>query len=178
MTTVSALGAERLTGVQLGALADELGELLVDAVEGGASVGFLAGLDRGAAARWWRGRAADVDAGRVATWAVREGGRVTGTVSLAYADKPNARHRAELVKLLVHREARGRGLGRSLLALAEREAARAGVTLLLLDTRTDSPAESLYASAGWTRLGVVPDHAADPAGALRPTTLFYKAIGA
>ncbi|GGS19169.1 N-acetyltransferase [Streptomyces aureoverticillatus] len=171
------LGAERLTGCQLADLAGELGDLLVDAVDGGASVGFLAGLDRGAAARWWRGRAVDVDAGRAATWVVREDGRVTGTVSLAFADKPNARHRAELVKLLVHREARGRGLGRALLALAEREAASAGLTLLLLDTQTDSPAESLYESTGWTRLGVVPDHAADPAGTLCPTTLFYKRLG-
>ncbi|MBJ3807178.1 GNAT family N-acetyltransferase [Streptomyces flavofungini] len=171
-------------GNQMAALAGELGELLVDAVDGGASVGFLAGLDRESAADWWRGRAADVTAGRVATWVVRanggegvgDAGRVIGTVSLAFAAKPNARHRAELVKLLVHREARGRGLGRSLLALAEREAARAGVTLLLLDTETDSPAETLYASAGWTRTGVVPDHAADPAGMLRPTTFLYKSL--
>lgn len=177
MTTDSALGAECVTGDQLADLADELGELLVDAVDGGASVGFLAGLDQEAAARWWRDRAADVDAGRTATWIVRAGGRVTGTVSLAYPDKPNARHRAELVKLLVHRQARGRGLGRALLRLAEAEAARAGVTLLLLDTQAGSPAESLYDSAGWTRLGVVPGHAADPAGALRPTAFFHKEIG-
>ncbi|GHC74550.1 N-acetyltransferase [Streptomyces flavofungini] len=184
MTTAAALGAERVMGNQMAALAGELGELLVDAVDGGASVGFLAGLDRESAADWWRGRAADVTAGRVATWVVRanggegvgDAGRVIGTVSLAFAAKPNARHRAELVKLLVHREARGRGLGRSLLALAEREAARAGVTLLLLDTETDSPAETLYASAGWTRTGVVPDHAADPAGMLRPTTFLYKSL--
>ncbi|MFD9907524.1 GNAT family N-acetyltransferase [Streptomyces sp. NPDC059063] len=167
---------ERLSGAQVAALADALGDLLVDAVDDGASVGFLAGLDRESAARWWRDRAPDVTAGRVATWAVRDGERLTGTVSLAHADKPNARHRAELVKLLVHRDARGKGFGRSLLALAEREAARSGVTLLLLDTRTDSPAESLYASAGWTRLGVVPGHAADPAGALCPTTYFYKLL--
>ncbi|MGA4838495.1 GNAT family N-acetyltransferase [Streptomyces sp. G45] len=168
--------ARRLDGGQVAALAEELGDLLVDAVDGGASVGFLAGLDRADAARWWRDRAPDVTAGRVATWAVSDGGRLTGTVSLAFADKPNARHRAEVVKLLVHRDARGRGLGRALLAHAEREAAAAGVTLLLLDTQTDSPAEALYASAGWTRLGVVPDHAADPAGVLCPTTLFYKLL--
>ncbi|ARX87934.1 hypothetical protein SMD44_07419 [Streptomyces alboflavus] len=176
MTTVPDLGAERLTADRIAALAGELGDLLIDAVDDGASIGFLAGLDGETAAAWWRDRAADVAAGCAATWAVREAGRVTGTVSLAFADKPNARHRAELVKLLVHREARGRGLGRALLALAEREAARAGVTLLLLDTETDSPAETLYVTAGWTRVGVVPDHAADPAGVPRPSTFFYKSL--
>ncbi|MFD0419711.1 GNAT family N-acetyltransferase [Streptomyces sp. NPDC127108] len=176
MTTIPDLGAERLTAARLTSLARELGDLLIDAVDDGASIGFLTGLDDESAARWWRDRAADVAAGRVATWAVRESGRVTGTVSLAFADKPNARHRAELVKLLVHREARGRGLGRALLTLAEREAARAGLTLLLLDTETDSPAETLYVTAGWTRVGVVPDHAADPAGVPRPSTFFYKSL--
>lgn len=172
------LALERLTPERLVALAEELAGLLVDAVEGGASVGFLAGLDRQEAARWWRGRAPELAAGRLETWVVHDGRRLAGTVGLALADKPNARHRAELVKLLVRRDARGRGLGRTLLGLAEREAARSGVTLLLLDTRTDSPAESLYASSGWTRLGVVPDHAADPRGALSPTTFFYKLLAA
>jgi ribosomal protein S18 acetylase RimI-like enzyme len=83
-----------------------------------------------------------------------------------------------LVKLMVHRAARGRGLGRTLLETAETAAVEAGVTLLHLDTETDSPAERLYGSAGWTRAGVIPDYAADPGGVLRPTTLYYKRLGA
>ncbi|MYS77387.1 GNAT family N-acetyltransferase, partial [Streptomyces sp. SID5926] len=69
-----------------------------------------------------RGRAAAVAAGQLAVWVAREGERVTGTVSLALPDKPNSRHRAELAKLMVSREARGRGLGRRLLATAEEAA--------------------------------------------------------
>ncbi|GAA2898638.1 hypothetical protein GCM10010524_33400 [Streptomyces mexicanus] len=103
--------------------------------------------------------------------------RVTGTVSLAYPDKPNSRHRAELVKLMVHPRARGQGLGRRLLTTAEDAAATAGVTLLHLDTETGSPAEHLYRTAGWTRAGVIPDYAASPLGELRPTTLFFKRLG-
>jgi GNAT superfamily N-acetyltransferase len=102
---------------------------------------------------------------------------VTGTVSLAFPDKANSRHRAELVKLMVHRAARGRGLGRDLLATAERAAAEAGITLLHLDTETGSPAETLYRSAGWTRVGAIPDYAATPAGDLHPTTIYYKRVG-
>ncbi|MET9892653.1 GNAT family N-acetyltransferase [Streptomyces sp. NPDC006465] len=173
MTTVA-----RLTAAELHAAVDELADLLTDTVEGGASIGFLAPLDHAAAVAWWRERAAAVSAGRLAVWVTRGGDRLLGTVALAFPDKPNSRHRAELVKLMVHRDGRGQGLGRTLLATAEKEAAAAGVTLLHLDTETDSPAESLYLSAGWTRLGAIPDYAATPSGELRPTTIFYKRPGA
>ncbi|MFC8428730.1 GNAT family N-acetyltransferase [Streptomyces sp. NPDC057253] len=168
----------RLDEAQLTGRIDELAELLVDTVDGGASIGFLAPLDRAAAVAWWKERAGAVAAGRLAVWAACDGQRVVGTVSLAFPDKPNSRHRAELVKLMVHRDARGRGLGRTLLGLAEDAAVATGITLLHLDTETDSPAERLYGSAGWTRAGVIPDYAADPGGRLRPTTLYYKRLGA
>ncbi|KUN80668.1 acetyltransferase [Streptomyces bungoensis] len=156
----------------------ELGDLLADTVAGGASVGFLAPLDRAEAAAWWRRRAEQVAAGRLAVWAALDGtDRVTGTVGLDLPDKPNSRHRAELVKLMVHRSARGQGLGRRLLATAEEAAASAGITLLHLDTETGSPAEHLYRTAGWTRAGTIPDYAADPSGVLRGTTLYYKRPG-
>ncbi|MFG3210499.1 GNAT family N-acetyltransferase [Streptomyces tendae] len=159
------------------ALLDGLAGLLTDTVAGGASVGFLAPLGHAEAVDWWRERAAAVAAGRLAVWVAREGERVTGTVSLALPDKPNSRHRGELVKLMVSREARGRGLGRRLLTTVEDAAAAAGLTLLHLDTETDSPAEHLYRSAGWTRAGTIPDYAADPGGELRPTTLYFKQVG-
>ncbi|MET9832782.1 GNAT family N-acetyltransferase [Streptomyces sp. NPDC006385] len=168
----------RLNAAQLLDQVEELADLLVATVADGASVGFLAPLDRTAATAWWRERAAAVVTGRLAVWAAREGERTVGTVSLAFADKPNSSHRAELVKLMVHRDARGRGLGRRLLATAEEAAIGAGVTLLHLDTETDSRAERLYGSAGWTRAGVIPDYAASPAGVLRPTTIYYKHVGA
>ncbi|MDN3257581.1 GNAT family N-acetyltransferase [Streptomyces sp. MA25(2023)] len=167
---------DRVDEQGLTALLDRLAGLLTDTVEGGASVGFLAPLGHAEAVAWWRGRAADVVAGRLAVWVARDGERVTGTVSLALPDKPNSRHRAELVKLMVAREARGRGLGRGLLATAEEAAAAAGITLLHLDTETGSPAEHLYRSAGWTRAGTIPDYAADPGGELRPTTLYFKRV--
>jgi GNAT superfamily N-acetyltransferase len=171
--TVSRLDAERLR-----ASAGELAELLADTVVGGASIGFLAPLERAAAVAWWEERVDAVSAGRLAVWVAHTADRILGTVSLAFPDKPNSRHRAELVKLMVHRDGRGQGLGRELLTAAEHAAATAGITLLHLDTETDSPAESLYRSAGWTRLGAIPDYAATPAGELRPTTIFYKRLGA
>ncbi|MFG3027769.1 GNAT family N-acetyltransferase [Streptomyces sp. NPDC048253] len=167
----------RLDAPRLRARASELADLLVDAVDDGASLGFLAPLDRTAAEDWWKDRAQGVAAGQLAVWAAWDGERVVGTVGLAFPDKPNSRHRAELVKLMVHRDARGKGLGRTLLTAAEKSAVAAGVTLLHLDTETDSPAEHLYRTSGWTRAGVIPDYAASPAGVLRPTTLYYKQVG-
>ncbi|NEB74805.1 GNAT family N-acetyltransferase [Streptomyces sp. SID14478] len=156
-----------------------MGDLLADVVHGGASLGFLDGLTAAAAADWWRARASAVERGALAVWAALDeaSGRCLGTVSLAFNDWPNGRHRAEILKLMVHGSARGKGLARTLLATAERAAADAGITLLVLDTETGSPAEPLYRSAGWTTVGVIPDYAADPAGVPRPTTLFYKRPG-
>lgn len=166
----------RLSADQLISTAGDLGSLLADVVADGSSLGFLAPLDETIAADWWRGLAPSVADGRLAVWAAHDGERVTGTVSVGFVDKPNGRHRAEIFKLMVHSSARGRGLARSLLAVAEQEAADAGVTLLILDTETGSPAESLYRSGGWTAGGVIPDYAADPAGVLHPTTLFFKKV--
>ncbi|MEU9449864.1 GNAT family N-acetyltransferase [Streptomyces sp. NPDC048277] len=169
----------RLEAEQLAGRVGELAALLADTVNGGASVGFLAPFGPAQAVAWWEERVAAVAAGHLAVWTALDGGdRVVGTVSLAFPGKPNSRHRAELVKLMVHRDARGQGVGRGLLTVAEEAAVAAGITLLHLDTETDSPAEHLYRTAGWTRAGVIPDYAADPAGVLRPTTLYYKRIGA
>lgn len=168
----------RLDGSPPRSLVEELADLLVDTVHGGASIGFLAPLDRAAAVAWWEERVNAVAAGGLAVWVARDGDRVVGTVGLVFPDKPNSRHRAELVKLMVHRDDRGQGLGRALLATAERAAADAGITLLHLDTETGSPAERLYDRAGWTRIGTIPDYAADPHGTLRPTSIHYKRVGA
>ncbi|GGR07454.1 N-acetyltransferase [Streptomyces pilosus] len=167
------------TAAQLDAMAGELADLLTDAVDDGASVGFLTPLDRAEAVAWWRERSAAVAAGRLLVWvAFEEPGRMLGTVSLALPGKPNSAHRAELVKLMVRRTARGRGLARALLAVAEEAAAARGITLLHLDTESGSPAEHLYRSTGWTAAGAIPDYAADPAGVLRPTTIYYKRLPA
>ncbi|WP_405867038.1 MULTISPECIES: GNAT family N-acetyltransferase [unclassified Streptomyces] len=168
----------RLDRGELHARVDELADLLVDTVDDGASVGFLAPLDRAEALAWWKERAAGVAAGRLAVWAAQDGERVVGTVSLAFPDKPNSRHRAELVKLMVHRDTRGQGLGRRLLTTAEEAAAAADITLLHLDTETDSLAEHLYQAAGWTRIGAIPDYAAAPDGELRPTSIYFKKLRA
>ncbi|WKV70327.1 GNAT family N-acetyltransferase [Streptomyces sp. PCS3-D2] len=157
---------------------DELAALLLAVVRDGSSLGFLDDLDHGAAAAWWDSLLPAVEDGSLALWVSRTGagGPVDGTVSWYRESKPNGRHRAELRKLMVHPDSRGRGTARALLAHAEAEAVRAGVLLLFLDTETGSGAEQVYRSAGWAQAGTIPDYAADPEGRLHPTTFFYKRL--
>ena len=150
---------------------EALARLLVDSVAGGASVGFLDPLTEQASRDWW----ADVLAGGVTLLAL-EGGRVVGCVRLEPAHLPNSAHRAEVSKLLVHREARGRGVATALLAAVEDEARRLGRTLLVLDTQTGSHAEHLYRRRGWTDVGTIPDYAGAPDGTLVATTIFCKQL--
>lgn len=153
-----------------------LADLLVDVVANGASVGFLAPFDQEAAAAWWHSRQAAVADGSLVVWADHGPDGITGTISLALERKPNGRHRAEIVKLMVHSDARGRGLGRALLTTAEQAAAQAGATLLILDTVTGTAADRLYRSAGWTRYGIVPGYASDPSGVLEDCSFYYKQL--
>ncbi|GAB1691699.1 GNAT family N-acetyltransferase [Krasilnikovia sp. M28-CT-15] len=169
---------ERLSPERFDAAVPELAEVLADAVAGGASVGFVAPFSRAEAAAWWRTQRGALADGSLAVWVSRGPAGISGTISLAYAAKANARHRAEVVKLAVHRRHRGHGLGRRLLSAAEDAAVRAGITLLLLDTETASPAERLYLAAGWRRYGIVPDYAREPAGSLRDCSFFFKPVGA
>lgn len=169
-------GIAELTSAELLAHAEALADVLDDAVAGGASVGFVKPLSRAGLLKWWRAQAAAVANGELAVWVARVDDRVVGTVQVRFTGTPNGTHRAEVAKLLVHRDARGAGLGRELLGVAERGAAARGATLLVLDTQTGSVAEGLYRRAGWTEAGVIPDYAADPDGVLRPTTLFYKRV--
>ncbi|MFJ3978232.1 GNAT family N-acetyltransferase [Streptomyces sp. NPDC090021] len=174
MTTV----ITRLSAAGLRSHRDELAALLHAVVADGSSLGFLAGIDHADAAAWWDSLLPAVEDGSLALWVSRTGtdGPLDGTVSWYRESKPNGRHRAELRKLMVHPDARGRGTAGALLAHAESEAVRAGVLLLFLDTETGSGAERVYRRAGWTEAGTIPDYATDPAGRLHPTTLFYKRL--
>jgi GNAT superfamily N-acetyltransferase len=166
----------QLDGTTFACHVPALAEVLVDAVDSGASVGFLAPLDQDDAAGWWRAWGESVAAGSTLTWVARDASGIAGTVSVVLAAKANARHRAELVKLMVLRRARGAGLARRLLATAEAAAVHKGVSLLLLDTETASAADRLYQATGWTRYGIVPDYAADPGGTLRDCSFYYKEL--
>ena len=153
-----------------------LGDVLIDCVEGGASVSFMLPMSRAKADAFWRSTAASVARGeRVVLAAEDETGAIVGTAQIILAQPENQPHRGDLAKMLVHRRARRRGVGGKLLAAAERSALDAGKTLLVLDTASDD-AERLYARQGWQRCGVIPNYALLPDGTPCATTYFFKSL--
>jgi GNAT superfamily N-acetyltransferase len=154
---------------------DGLAQVLVDCVEGGASVSFMHPLTLPRARAFWQRVADEVARGERALWVADDATGIAGTVQLVLAQPENQPHRADLAKMLVHRRARQQDLGAALLAAAEQTARDCGKTLLVLDTAS-AEAERLYARAGWQRCGTVPGFALLPRGGLCATTFFYREL--
>jgi ribosomal protein S18 acetylase RimI-like enzyme len=154
-----------------------LADVLVDCVEGGASVGFMLPFDHERAKAFWvnalDGAARDERIVLVAE--VEPAGTVVGMVQVVLTAPENQPHRGEISKMLVHRGARRRGVAEALMRSAETAAIEAGKTLLVLDTASDS-AERLYERLGWQRVGVIPNYALWPSGAPVDTVIFYKEL--
>lgn len=169
----------RVGANEAGACVDALADVLIDCVEGGASVSFMAPLSRDKARAFWRGVADGVARGERALLIAEDAaGAIHGTVQLVLAQPENQPHRADVAKMLVHRRARRQGLAQRLMAAIEDEARAEGKTVLVLDTVTGGDAERLYTRAGWQRVGVVPNYALMPDGAFCGTTFFCKQLGA
>jgi ribosomal protein S18 acetylase RimI-like enzyme len=154
----------------------QLAEVLVDCVAGGASVSFMPPFEHEDAKAFFAKVAGEVARGETALLVARDGGRIVGTVQIGLALPPNQPHRADIKKLLVHRSARGRGIGMALMTAAEEAARARGRTLLVLDTALDGDAERLYTRAGWNRVGVIPGYALFPDGSPCDTVVFWKKI--
>jgi GNAT superfamily N-acetyltransferase len=155
-----------------------LAELLIDCVEGGASVSFMPPMTTEKAIHFWTMVAQGVKHGERALLVAEEGdGRIVGTVQLVLALPENQPHRADVAKMLVARHARRRGIARRLMEAVDAAARDEGRTLLVLDAVTDGDAARLYARVGWQRVGDIPNFALMPDGAFCSTTYFYKAIG-
>jgi GNAT superfamily N-acetyltransferase len=153
---------------------DQLASVLMDCVEGGASVSFMHPLTRERAVAFWRRVAEGVAAGQRALLVAEDAQGVCGTVQLLLDQPENQPHRADLAKMLVARRARRQGLGAALMRAAESTARECGKTLLVLDTVTGGDAERLYQQLGWERVGVIPGYALMPKGEPCDTTVFYR----
>ena len=167
----------RLHAIDAAAI-DALSALLIDCVEGGASVSFMLPLTRERADAFWRKVAADLATGARALLVAEDADGICGTVQLVLDTPENQPHRAELVKMLVHHRARRRGLGAALMRAAEAMALDCGRTLLVLDAVTGDAGERLYTRLGWTRVGVIPRYALMPDGRPCATTYFYRDLSA
>jgi ribosomal protein S18 acetylase RimI-like enzyme len=155
---------------------EQLAAVLADCVEGGASVSFMSPFSHGQALAFFRKVAASVASGDTVLLAAQLDGRIVGTVQLGLDTPPNQPHRADVKKLLVHRTARGRGVGAALMAQVEEEARRRGRWLLVLDTVPGENGHRLYLREGWTQTGLVPDYALFPDGRLCDTAIMWKRL--
>jgi GNAT superfamily N-acetyltransferase len=155
-----------------------LSDVLIDCVEGGASVSFVLPMSRTKSDAYWLHASASVTRGeRIVLAAEDAAGTIIGTVQIIWAQPENQPHRGDIAKMLVHRRVRRQGVGAALLAAAESSALGAGRTLLVLDTATGSDAERMYGRHGWHRCGVIPRYALWPDGRPCSTTVFYKLLG-
>jgi GNAT superfamily N-acetyltransferase len=156
---------------------DGLADVLIDCVEGGASVSFMHPLTRDRAVAFWRRVGRGVAAGERVLLVAEDARGVCGTVQLILDLPENQPHRADLAKMLMHRRARHRGLGAALVRAAEGTARDCGKTLLVLDAVTGGDAARLYERLGWVRVGDIPGYALMPRGGLCSTTVYYRDLG-
>lgn len=156
--------------------AQALAGLLIDCVDGGASVSFMHPLTHERALAFWQRVGESAARGERVLLAAEDEHGLVGTVQVILDQPENQPHRADVAKMLVHRRARRRGIGEALMRAAEQTASGAGKTLLVLDTAS-ADAERLYARLGWQRCGVIPGYALLPQGGLCDTTYFYRQLG-
>jgi ribosomal protein S18 acetylase RimI-like enzyme len=176
MSAAELIEIRRLDGAELREQLDALAAVLVDCVEGGASVGYMAPFSHEQARAAFEGFAAEVEQGRRLLLAAFADGELVGTVQVVLATPPNQPHRGEIARMLVRRSARRRGIAQRLMAQAEQEARAEGKTLLVLDAVTGGDAARLYDRLGWTTVGVIPNYALYPDGRPCDTTVFWKAL--
>jgi GNAT superfamily N-acetyltransferase len=155
---------------------DQLAEVLVDAVESGASVSFLLPFGMDEARTFWRRVIASVRKGGAVLLGAMVDDRLVGTVQMRLDTPPNQQHRVEIVKMLVHRDFRRHGVGRALMEHLEEGVRRRGRVLMVLDTLADSPASRLYESVGFTCAGTIPGYANLPLGGRGDTSVYYKQL--
>ena len=155
---------------------EQLTDVLLDCVEGGASVSFMLPLSREQARAFWQRVADDVARGGRILLVAEDAQGICGTVQLILDLPDNQPHRADLAKMLVHRRARRLGLGARLMAAAEDAARETGRTLLVLDAVTGGDGARLYERLGWTRVGDIPNYALFPHGGFCSTTYYYRQL--
>lgn len=165
----------QLTGTEARQYVGALAEVLVDCVEGNASVSFMAPFSKADAESFFEKVMDGVQHGDRMLFAAFVDSKLVGTVQVLTATPPNQPHRADVAKLLVLRSARGQGIGARLMESAEEASRLAGKTLLVLDTASGS-AERLYTRQGWTRVGIIPNYALNPDGTWCDTTIFWKSL--
>ena len=151
-------------------------EILIDAVDSGAGVSFMKPLNKTEAENFWRSQISAIAEGKTFPVVAEHRGQIAGLVLLIKAWAPNQPHRADVAKLLVHRDFRRQGHATALMKALEEKACALGLTMITFDAVAGSAAESFYKSLGYICVGYYPDYAYSGDGKLDGTSLFYKRV--
>ncbi|MDZ5472980.1 GNAT family N-acetyltransferase [Bacillus sp. 31A1R] len=151
---------------------NQLTELLMEVVEGGASVGFLPPLKEKDAEEYWD-HVLNPD---VILLVAKMDNEIAGTIQLHLCMKLNGDHRVEIAKLMTHPKFRRKGIARFLMNAAEDQAKQLGRTLVVLDTREGDPSNDLYLSLGYVKAGRIPNFAKSADGSFDATIIYYKSL--
>ncbi len=154
----------------------ELVELVQDAVGGGASIGWTERPSTKEARNYWTEVLESVGRGERLLFVATDDHVCAGAVQLAFPSKPNARHRAEVQKLMVHSQYRRRGIAQALLDALENAAAARGLSLLVCDTRVGDSADQMYRRLGWQCAGTIPGYSRSTSGSYDATAIFWKTL--
>ncbi|RBQ33559.1 GNAT family N-acetyltransferase [Rahnella aquatilis] len=163
-------------GVLTPADLDALAETLMQSVALGASIGFILPFGFVQAQAFWQKLLPAFERGEKRLLVARVAGKIAGTVQLVVDQPANGIHRGDVVKLMVHPDGRRKGLARKLMTAVEALAREEGKTLLVLDTVTGSPAQTLYENLGFTLSGTIPHYAMSTEGMLESTSVMYKVL--
>jgi acetyltransferase len=168
----------RVTPPEADGICAGLAKVHQDALRSGMALGALDSMGRGVLERSYRDVVAALDDRDRLLLVAEEGEEVVGMAQLAFSGATNADHRAEVQRIGVAAEARGRGIGRQLMAAVEEEGRRRGVTLLWLTTHDDTDACLFYEAIGYTKLGAMPNYSRRPDGTLWPGAFYFKELPA
>jgi ribosomal protein S18 acetylase RimI-like enzyme len=163
-------------GVLTPADLDALAETLMQSVALGASIGFILPFGFVQAQAFWQKLLPAFERGEKRLLVARVAGKIAGTVQLVVDQPANGIHRGDVVKLMVHPDGRRKGLACKLMTAVEALAREEGKTLLVLDTVTGSPAQTLYENLGFTLSGTIPHYAMSTEGMLESTSVMYKVL--
>ncbi|MDC5267895.1 GNAT family N-acetyltransferase [Acinetobacter baumannii] len=150
--------------------------LLEDSVNNGASIGFLAPIEKNEILNYWREVNHKLAQGNSHLWIAIQEGKILGSVQLSLVSKKNGVHRAEVEKLMVLTAARKQGIATLLLNKLENFSKEKGLRLLVLDTREGDVSELLYSKIGFVRVGVIPNFALSSNGNYDGTAIYYKKL--
>jgi acetyltransferase len=141
------------------------------------ALGTLESIGREGLERAYREAVAALDDRDRVLLVADDDGEVVAMAQLVRSAVMNASHRAEVQRVAVADRARGRSVGREIMAATEDAARMLQISLLWLTTHDGSEACAFYEALGYSKMGVMPDYSRRPDGTLSPGAFYYKELG-